>query len=250
MKKTLLLTIVLISLACVGCKKYNGEKAAEQRSAWIASLNDSIANISAARQADSIRLDELRGRLTEEIGEFTQVANPREVEPYYILKTFRGRYPLSTTGIAARMTASEQMELIAALSGARFNSIRVSVGNNSATSLTVPADQALNYTSGGLTTVAFAGAQADSIGMVVAEAGDMPVKLEYLQNGTVAKSTLMTPDQKSWISGTWSVCGAHREARRLENALLIAGRKIEILRITLRQEEAKSAATDPAEAKP
>lgn len=245
MKNTLLLTLVILTAATSGCRKYTGEKAAEQRRDWVESLNDSISAITAARQADSLRLDQLRSRLTEEIDEFTQVANAREVEPYYILKAFKGRYPLSSTGIAARMTASEQMELIAALSGARFNSIRVSSQAGSATSLTVPADQALNYTSGGLTTVAFSGAQADSIGMIVADSGEGAVKLEYLQNGAVAKAITLTPDQKAWVGKTWSVCGGHQEARRLENAMMISGRKIEILRLTIRQEEAKSGASNP-----
>ena len=152
-----LMTASLIGTAA-GCKKYTGEKAAAQRQEWLGSLRDSIATISAQRSADSVRLDELRTRITDEIGRFTQVANDREVEPYYILSAVKSQYPLSSTGIAARMMNNEQIELIAALSGARFNAIRVSSGSETATSLTVPADQALNYTSGGLTTVAFKGA--------------------------------------------------------------------------------------------
>ena len=79
MKNTLLLTLVILTAATSGCRKYTGEKAAEQRRDWVESLNDSISAITAARQADSLRLDQLRSRLTEEIDEFTQVANAREV---------------------------------------------------------------------------------------------------------------------------------------------------------------------------
>lgn len=240
MKKILPLLLVSLCLGGTGCKKYTGEKAAAQRQEWLASLRDSISTISAQRQADSVRLDELRTRLTDEIGRFTQVANAREVEPYYILSAFKSKYPLSSTGIAARMMNNEQIELIAALSGSRFNAIRVSSGNATATSLTVPADQALNYTSGGLTTVAFTGPQADSISEVVGSHRADPVRLDYLQNGSVAKSITLSADQKEWIAGTWDVCGAHEEARHLEKQLLVSGRKLEILKITLAQESAKA----------
>lgn len=237
MKRTfyLLPLLLLVAIGGVGCKKYTGEKAAAQRQEWLASLQDSISMIADQRRADSVQLDNLRNRISDEIGRFTQVSNPREVEPYYILTAFKGKYPLSSTGIAARMMKNEQAELIAALSGARFNAIRVTSGTESATSLTVPADQALNYTSGGLTTVAFTGAQADSICQLITDRRNDPVTLQYLQNGGVAKSITLSAQQKDWVADTWSVCGAHKEATRLEGAMLMASRKIEILKITLSQ---------------
>lgn len=234
-----LVLLTLFLLSGVGCKKYTGEKAAAQRQEWLESLRDSITAISAQRSADSLRLEELRSQLSDEIGRFTQVANAREVEPYYILSQFKAKYPLSSTGIAARLMNNEQVELIAALSGKHFNAIRINAGGASVTSQTVPADQALNYTSGGLTTVAFTGPQADSICEIVNSHKGDQVKLEYLQNGGIANSINLTADQKEWIAGTWDVCGAHLEARRLENNILISGRKIEILKITLAQETAK-----------
>lgn len=232
--------MILLALASLeSCKKYSGEKAAEQRNEWIESLKDSINQLESQRRADSIRLDELHTHLSNDIELFTQIANPREVEPYYILSAFKARYPLSSTGIAARMTNSEQIELIAALSGQKFNAIRISSGNQTATSQTVPADQALNYTSGGLTTVAFTGPQADSICMIVKDNQNSPVSLEYLQNGSVAEKINLSDDQKNWIEKTWTVCGSHKEAQLLEKTLLIDSRKIEILKITIDQEEAK-----------
>lgn len=216
-----------------GCRKYDGKEAAAQREEWTSALADSITAIAARRQTDSLRLEQIRAELAERISDFSQVNNPREVEPYYILSRFRGRYPLAGTGIAARMMNNEQAELVAALSGHRFNAIRISCDGQSVTSSTVPADQALNYTSGGLTTVAFTGAGADSICALVAGHASGPVTIEYLQDGAVARSLPLTPDQKEWLAGTWAVCGAHKEARFLEKRMLTDSRKIELLRITL-----------------
>lgn len=241
MKRTLhAILILLLAAGGTGCKKYTGEKAAEQRQQWLSSLRDSISTISKRRQADSIRLDNLRRRLSQEIRNFSEVSNEREVEPYYILRRFRKQYPLVSTGIAARMTKNEQVELVAALADARFDAIRVTSGDESAQTQVVPADQALNYTAAGLTTVAFSGPQADSVCMLVSRHIADPITLEYLQNGKLSNRVNLTSPQKDWIGGTWSVCGAHREARLLENTMLIDSRKLEILKITLNQEETKA----------
>lgn len=227
------LLLLLIAGAYTSCKKYDGEKAAQQRAAWVESLNDSITQIAARRTADSLRIEELRASIAEGIQQFTQVANPREVEPYYILSGFRSQYPLSGTGIAARMTSGEQAELIAALRGRQFDAIRVSADGQSLTSATVPPDQALNYTSGGLTTVAFTGGAADSICALIRDHSADPITLEYLRNNTVASSITLTPTQKEWVGRTWAVCGAHKEARQLEARQLTDSRKIELLRLTI-----------------
>ena len=220
-----ILLLIAIGGPTAGCRKYDGEKAAAQRNEWHESLSDSISAIS-----------------TRRIGSFTQVSNPREVEPYYIQSRFKTRYPLSSTGIAARMTAGEQAEIIAALSGHRFNAIRLSDGNQSVESDVVPADQALNYTARGLTTVSFTGAKADSICMFVADHQATPLTLTYLQDGARAAQITLNTDQKEWIASTWGVCGAHKEARMLEKRMLSDSRKIELLKITLAQEEEKTMA--------
>ena len=237
-----ILLLIAIGGPTAGCRKYDGEKAAAQRNEWHESLSDSISAISTRRNTDSLRLVELRESLAERIGSFTQVSNPREVEPYYIQSRFKTRYPLSSTGIAARMTAGEQAEIIAALSGPRFNAIRLSDGNQSVESDVVPADQALNYTARGLTTVSFTGAKADSICMFVADHQATPLTLTYLQDGARAAQITLNTDQKEWIASTWGVCGAHKEARMLEKRMLSDSRKIELLKITLAQEEEKTMA--------
>lgn len=228
--------LLLLLAGAAGCKKYTGEKAAQQRQEWLASLSDSITALNGRRAADSLRLEELRGTIAESLASFTQVANPREVEPYYILSRFKGAYPLSGTGVAARMMRNEQAELIAALRGARFNAVRAVSGSQSATSATVAADQALNYTAGGLTTVAFTGAEADSVCRLIADHRAEPVTLEYLQNGSVAGKITLSADQKTWVADTWDLCSANIEAHRLEKSQLTDSRKIEILEVKLREQ--------------
>lgn len=237
--------LLLLIAGTAGCKKYSGEKAAQQRQEWLKSLDDSISSLSARKEADSQRLEELRSLIADRLAAFTQVDNPREVEPYYILSRFRGSYPLSSTGIAARIMRNEQPELIAALKGARFNAVRAVSASRTATSATVPADQALNFTSGGLTTVAFTGAEADSICMLIGESKDAPLTLEYLQNGSVAGKITLSPEQKAWVADTWSLCAANREAHSLEKRQLTDSRKIEILKIKLQEQNERRTPIHP-----
>ena len=247
MKTSTSISVILaaaMTLTVGACKKYDGSKAEAQRQQWAESLNDSIARLTKERAQDSLRVIELRAGIAAEIGNFTEVSNPREVEPYYILTAFRGAYPLTSTGIAARIMKSEQLELVAALSGDRFNSIRVTSGDASVNSATVPADQALNYTSGGLTTVAFSGGAADSICDLVARSAADPVRLEYLQNGAVRKTVTLSDRQKQWLGATWKVCGAQKESHLLEQKMLIDSRKIEILKITLQEQKDKTDNSD------
>lgn len=224
-----------------GCRGYSGEKAREQREQWSNSLKDSIRVISEQRGRDSLQVVELQAKVEAEIGNFTMVNNPREVEPYYILSQYKGSYPLSATGIAARMMKNEQIELIAALSGRQFNAIRVEAAGESAESAVVPHDQALNYTANGLTTVAFTGAKADSVCDLISRNSGADISLQYLQNGGVQSSVKLTPAQINWIEKTWSLCSAHKQTMILEKKMLSDSRKIEILKITLAEKSQQPA---------
>lgn len=228
---------LLLITSLAGCRGYNGDKVRQERADWMESLEDSIRTISEQRGRDSIRVIELQAKVAGEIGDFTTVANPREVEPYYILTDYKKDYPLKSTGIAARMMKNESIELIAALSGRKFNSIRVEADGKSAASDVVPADQALNYTANGLTTVAFSGVSADSICDFVQANQSQTLNLQFLQNGAVASTVKLSPAQISWITRTWSVSSAHKQARILEKKMMADTRKIEILKITLAEKK-------------
>ena len=143
---------------------------------------------------------------------------------------------LNSTGVAARVLKSEGLELVAALSGARFNTLRAMSGNESAETDRVPADQALNYTAGGLTTVAFSGAKADSVAMLISRNAASSVTLQYLNDGKIAKSISLTDLQKQWISQTWQLCSMQKEIHSLENSMLLSGRKLQILNLTLQRQ--------------
>lgn len=235
---TLGTSLAALFLLCLlpACKGYDGTKAKEDRNAWLTSLSDSISLLTKERQQDSLRLEELHQRVGETIADFTTVSNPREVEEYYILKSFRSAYPLNSTGVAARVLKSEGLELVAALSGARFNTLRAVSGNESAETDRVPADQALNYTAGGLTTVAFSGAKADSVAMLISRNAASSVTLQYLNDGKIAKSISLTDLQKQWISQTWQLCSMQKEIHSLENSMLLSGRKLQILNLTLQRQ--------------
>lgn len=237
---TLLSSLAILGIALTACKGYDDSKAREDRQEWITSLADTISIIEKTRTQDSLNLDQLREEVADRLQNFMIINNPREVEPYYILKAFRASYPLNSTGIAARVLKNEGMEIVAALTGKRFNAIRISSGQNSAESQIVPADQALNYTAGNLTTVAFSGSKTDSLAMLVAENAANKVKLEYLQNGNVAQSIILSQNQINWISETYSLCSNQAEIHNLENSLLISSRKLQILKLTLDSEKEKA----------
>lgn len=240
--KYILAAITLITgapllLPLASCSRYEGKEAARQREEWIKSIGDSITLISNERAADSTRLESLRNDIAGEIENFTTVNNPREVEPYYILKQYKSLYPLSSTGIAARILKDENLEIVAALAGKGFNALRVQSAGGSYTTSAVPHDQALNYTSGNLTTVAFSGADSDSLASFVADASGTPLTLVYLQNGVSQASKPLTEAQRNWIVQTAQLQKAQRECHSLEAGLLIASRKIEILKITLAEKQ-------------
>ncbi|MDE6247552.1 MAG: hypothetical protein K2M41_06900 [Muribaculaceae bacterium] len=232
--KNIFAGLTLLAMVIIpACKGYDGKKAEEDRADWVASLSDSISVIEKSRINDSLRLEELRLEVAENLPEFSTVSNPREVEPYYILSSFRSAYPLSSTGIAARILKSEGLELVAALSGARFNSIRALAAGKSMETQTVPADQALNYTANGLTTVAFSGPKADSLAMIITDYHNSPVELQYLQNGSVVRKITLSEPQKRWVASTWVLCKKQQEIHSLESSLLLSSRKLQILKITL-----------------
>lgn len=236
---TKVLTLSILLFSAGGCKKYNGEEAASNRDAWIESLNDSIARISQSRKNDSLKIVELQTRLESDIKNFSYINNSREVEPYYIPTRFKEDYPLLSTGIAARMMLNERIELIAALNGNRFNAIKVTCDGISAQSDVVPADQALNYTSGGLTTVAFTGPKADSIANVVAHSANSPVILQFLENGNVKASINLSDSRKDWIIAVNNLTSARSELQRLERQMLLDSRRLEILRINVAENSNK-----------
>lgn len=227
----LLTAISLIGLFtdCGDARKKAREASEQRHEARMQELADSAAVIKARIDSTANRLSALRDETSVLLEDFTLVKPPRNVEGFYILRSQAGGYPLSGTGITARLTMSESLELIAALSGSTFNAIRAVSGGESVTSATVPHDQGLNYRAAGLNTVAFSGVQADSIASFITAHSAQGVTIQYIENGKVTGSLPLTATAVNTVSATYTLARAHSETLRLERCLTLDNRKLEII---------------------
>ncbi len=204
------------------------ERVAEQRRQWEASLTDSVASV--RRQTDSVksRLESLRSETDRLLGEFRCIDNPREVEKYYLPSVKGYSYPLTSTGLGARLMANEQLELVAVLSGPRFTGIAISGGDMKLRTHDVVPDQALNYRSGNITTVAFSGRDIDSIASSLATM-EGKVTVTYFDGGRqVGETTLSEPQAKALLLAG-QLAHTRRETLLSEKRLLLLGRKLSML---------------------
>ncbi len=199
---------ILSTLTLGACKRRNEakERVQAEREKWEASLLDSLKAVE--RQTDSIKaeLEALNNRFDAMVHTFDYVDNPREVEGYYIAGAWKGNYPLTSTGLVARITKNEKLELIAALAGgAHFNQLRVVANGQTAETSVVSHDQALNYRMIGLNTVCFSDSAANSCAKLIAENNGSDVKIVYLDGGKQT-GTLSYPKQsQSTMTSTWNL---------------------------------------------
>lgn len=221
------LFVAALSLsACGGSKKTEAEL---QREAWLESLNDSIALYQKQMEQVTAELSEVQRKVGEMVGDFDYVNNPREVEGYYIYKGWKNRYPLSQTGLVARITEEERFELIATLTGSVFNEIAASSGPETASSGIVPHDQALNYRAGNLNKVCFSGEKADSVGALIAAHESEPVTLCYLE-GALSKPSKLPEDCRRMVAATWKLYSQQKKAHSLEKEMTRLSGKISACR--------------------
>lgn len=219
---------LLAGLSAIGCGRKNEakERVKAEREAWVASLPDSLAAVKA--QMDSLQAE--ISTLTEEVGkllpDFKYVDNPREVEGYFIANAWAPTYPLTATGLEARITKGEKLELIAALSGgAHFDRIRVSAGGQTAESSTVPHDQALNYRMAGLNTVCFSDSAADSCARLIADNADNAVRIIYLNAGKETGALSYSRANAGVMAKTWKLYDTRRKIGRDERMIPMLARK-------------------------
>jgi lipoprotein len=227
MKK--IISFILPAMLLASCAGGNADKE-KAKNEYKNSLADSIA--AAEHQIDSCEneIKVLTDNVNIWLRDFTVVDNSREVESYYIFNGWQNRYPLQNTGLVARISNGERLEIIAALKGSTFNSIRVESGDLSAESAVVPHDQALNYRREGLNTVMFSGAQADSVARLIADNELNPVKIVYLENGKIKGNWQMPEDYKKMVSATWMLYSSRSRQIKLEGYMKMLCKKIEILR--------------------
>lgn len=212
--------------ACVG-RTNDGEKA---RADYDRSLSDSIAVVEQEIDSCNTQIGLLRDQVNGWVRDFTTVSNPREAGSYMILTSFKDRYPLSSTGLVARINDNNQFELVAALSGKAFDRIEVQGPTATATSDVVPNDQALNYRTAALTTVMFTGNAADSIGALVADNQLNPITVTFMGNSPVQSWKLPESNAKM-ISYTYLLYKSNKELNRLERRVPMLHEKINLLRI-------------------
>lgn len=226
-----LLGTLSLALLAGGCAKRveKSEKAVEHEK-WIASLDDSIKTLQQEASMAELALDEATDRVGIMLSGFDYVSNPREVEGYTILKGWRSRYPLTSTGLVARITEGENIELVAALSSGYFSSISVSCDGGSAQSSVVPHDQALNYRSAGLNTVAFQGAQADSVASFIATHEIDNIRLAFLQGGKTSCTITLPQANARMIAETWRLYSSRKRVEELEKTLPAINGKIAAMR--------------------
>ncbi|MDE6339176.1 MAG: hypothetical protein K2K97_05245, partial [Muribaculaceae bacterium] len=184
MKKSLYSLVLPLAILC-SCSG-NGAKDRERaQNEYRQALTDSIDV--ARRGIDSCenQLKITSDQVNTWMRDFTVVNNPREVESYYIFQGWQNRYPLQSTGLVARISNGETLELIAALKGSTFNSITVEAEQKSASSAVVPHDQALNYRRDGLNTIMFSGPEAGAVAELIGDNELNNVTVIFLENGKV-----------------------------------------------------------------
>lgn len=224
-----LLPVALCCAALTACHhggKEARERVAREREGWEQAMADSAQN--ASRRLDSLRsrLGELNRETAELLHRFREVANSREVEPYFLPEVAGLQYPLQSTGIVGRLTASGQPELVAALRGKTFDRIALQTGAGRWESQTVPYDGALNHRAAGLTTVAFTGAAADSLAMAVASAAPSEtLTLLYLQQTAVQERVPLSGPQRQSLALTGELARLNRETARAQRQLAAESRK-------------------------
>lgn len=224
--------VVFFMLAFGGCRRKNEakERVQAERERWEASLPDSLKKVE--HQTDSIRaeLKALNNSFEAIIHTFEYVDNPREVEGYYIAGAWKNKYPLKSTGLVARLTKSENLELIAALAGgAHFDRLRVEANGETAETSVVPHDQALNYRMTGLNTVCFSDSAATSCAKLIAENNGSDIKILYLE-GDRQTGILSYPKQDQAIMmSTWNLYEITSRISRDERMIPMLAKKSAII---------------------
>lgn len=225
--------LAALTAACSGGGHNSNEAPSEHRN-WILSLNDSIKNTEAEITSIQTYIDSLHNAVGDMLQNFRHVSNPREVEGYTLANSLTGQLPLTSTGLAARITEGEGFELLSALSGNTYCQLRAVSPEGTAATTVVPHDQALNYRHAGYNTVAFTGAAADSVGQLIAFAPEGKVKIEFLQpSGRVASTFTLPAARQKAIAETWRLYDAQSTAERLEIQVKMLNRKISLLRMRL-----------------
>lgn len=231
----LILFSVILIITGNSCKKLKTPDAVKEREEWISSFKDSVNHYQQIIEISETELNEMNKKIQGMMDEFEYVSNPRQVEGFYLLKGWKDKIPMTKTGIYARLTESNTLELLATLSGGTFNQIKISADGDEIMSNVVKHDQALNYRQNNLNTVCFSGEATDSIAEFIYGYRIYKIKLDFIEGG-VEKSFDIPDDQKTMIAKTWELYESQFESRKLEKEIWISSRKIDTYRVIMDKE--------------
>lgn len=219
----------LTIISGVSCKKIKTPEAVAEREEWIRSFADSIKECEQTIEIAETQLEEIHKNIQSMMEGFEFVSNPRAVEGFYILKDWRVKIPLTKSGIYARLTEQNVLELIVTLAGGEFDQIAVLSDGEELKSSIVKHDQALNYRYNNLNIVCFSGGACDSIAELIYGYKGSKIKLEFL-NGKTPKQIDIPGDEKEMIAKTWELYDAQKEVRSLEKDIWVSSKKIDTYR--------------------
>jgi len=107
-KKAIIYVLAVSAVLSTGCtRRQERSRNADKYDQWLESLTDSVAALQETQKLTEDSLTALYTGVDEMLRKFSYVDNPREVEGYTILSSRRGSYPLTRTGISARIAKSE-----------------------------------------------------------------------------------------------------------------------------------------------
>ena len=214
----LLIALPFLILCSCGLKKSEAHK---EREAWIESLNDSITFYKMQVDDFTERLDDLHKEIADMLTDFEHVSNPREVTGYYICKDWVKKIPLNKSGIYARLSEDEKLEINATMMGGVFNQIQVSSPSATMESEIVPHDQAFNYRIGNKNMVWFSGNEADTIAEFIKDNLTEKLTLTFLNGEKKSGSIVIPDDEKEMIAQTWRLYESQLEVRMLQRKIRV-----------------------------
>lgn len=234
-----LMALMAVTGSCSGRNSGRKDAVAD----YNATLQDSITSVksqidsckSAMEAEDLKRLDYSR--------DFTTVSNEREAAPYMIYNDFVGKYPPKSTCIIARMAENGQFELVAALSGTRFDQISVTAADETVATDVVAPDQGMNYMADGLNTVMFDGPDADRVGRLIADNELNGITVAYLNNGRPVKAWSVPTDYANMIMMTFRYYDTLRKINSLQMHVPMLERKIQVLQRHLKTDGQQNSKT-------
>lgn len=231
----ILATLSMVATSCSNGTKKSSE-ASDRHSQWVKSLSDSL---DAVRQesSDNMRLIESLDSIAQNLStRFSKTNNPKLVENYIIAKEFINYDTESHSGLIARITESNELELIATLRGGTFSAIEITNGNEYCKSAVVPYDKALNFRTSSANIVAFKGCEADSIGQFIANHSQKTIKLNFFSGNSKQSSIVIAEAQKEMIALTWKYIDAIRGKQQAERRSILLTEKAKIIETRINQD--------------